>query len=124
VNASKDVTSVAVSVSTDLGAHYTLLDTDNTPLDGFSVQWNSLVQVPEHTVHSVRIQAVCSGTLEIAGWGPDWGPRLPPFDGMSSPEDLPNLTEELCRRGFSEAELQKIYHDNYFRVFQQVLGNE
>ncbi len=63
------------------------------------------------------------GTLEIAGWGPDWGPRLPPFDGMLSPEDLPNLTEELCRRGFSEPELQKIYHENYFRVFQQVLGN-
>jgi len=62
------------------------------------------------------------GTLEVAGWGPDWGPRLPPFEDMLSPEDLPNLTAELCRRGFSEAELRMIFHENYHRVFKEVLG--
>ena len=62
------------------------------------------------------------GILEIAGWGPDWGKQLPPFEGMLSPEDLPTLTAELCRRGFSEAELRKVYHENYLRVFQRVLG--
>jgi microsomal dipeptidase-like Zn-dependent dipeptidase len=61
-------------------------------------------------------------TLEMHDWAPDWGPRLPPFEGMLSPEDLPGLTAELCRRGFGEAELRKIYHENYFRVFKQVLG--
>ncbi len=61
------------------------------------------------------------GTLEVAGWGPDWGERLPPFEGMLSPEDLPGLTAELCRRGFSEADLRLIYHENYFRVFRKVL---
>ena len=35
---------------------------------------------------------------------------------------LPNLTAELCRRGFSEAELRMIFHENYHRVFKEVLG--
>lgn len=61
-------------------------------------------------------------TLEIAGWGPDWGPRLPPFDGMRSPEDLPGLTAELRRRGYGEAELTRVFHANYFRVMQRVLA--
>jgi membrane dipeptidase len=62
------------------------------------------------------------GILEVAGWGPDWGKHLPPFDGMTSPEHLPALTAELCRRGLSEADLRKIYHENYLRVFQRVLS--
>jgi membrane dipeptidase len=62
------------------------------------------------------------GILEIAGWGPDWGKHMPPFEGMTSPEHLPALTAELCRRGFSEADLHKVYRENYLRVFQHVLG--
>jgi membrane dipeptidase len=62
------------------------------------------------------------GTLEMSGWAPDWGARLPPFDGMLSPEDLPGLTAELCKRGFGEAELRMIYHENYFRVFKTILS--
>jgi len=61
------------------------------------------------------------GILEMAAWGPDFGPELPPFDGMQGPSDLPGLTAELQRRGFSEADLAKIYHENYLRVFQAVL---
>jgi membrane dipeptidase len=61
------------------------------------------------------------GVLEMAGWAPDWGERLPPFEGMLSPEDLPALTAELCRRGYSEADMRRIYHENYFRVFRAVL---
>jgi membrane dipeptidase len=61
------------------------------------------------------------GTLEIAGWAPDWGKRLPPFEGMMSPEDLPGLTAELVKRGFTQNDLEKIYRDNYHRVFERVL---
>jgi membrane dipeptidase len=64
------------------------------------------------------------GTLEIAGWAPDWGPPAPPFAGMLGPEDLPALRAELERRGFAEAELRRIYHENYMRVFEQVLGRD
>ncbi len=62
------------------------------------------------------------GVLEMASWAPDWGERLPPFEGMLSPEDLPNLTAELCNSGFSEPELRKIFQQNYMRVFQRVLA--
>jgi membrane dipeptidase len=61
------------------------------------------------------------GVLEVSGWGPDWGPQLDPFAGMASPEDLPALTAELCHRGFAEADIRRIYHENYFRVFKHVL---
>ena len=61
------------------------------------------------------------GILEMAAWGPDFGPELPPFEGMQGPQDLPGLTAELQRRGFNEADLAKIYHENYFRVFRTVL---
>jgi membrane dipeptidase len=60
-------------------------------------------------------------TLEVAGWGPDWGEKLPPFEGMLSPEDLPALTAELCRRGCAEGDIRRIYHENYLRVFKAVL---
>ena len=40
---------------------------------------------------------------------------------MQGPQDLPGLTAELQRRGFSEADLAKIYHENYDRVFRTVL---
>jgi membrane dipeptidase len=62
------------------------------------------------------------GTLEMSGWAPDWGERLPPFEGMLGPEDLPGLTAELRQRGFADADVQKIYRDNYHRVFARVLG--
>jgi membrane dipeptidase len=61
------------------------------------------------------------GILEKAAWGPDFGPELPPFEGMLGPADLPALTAELQRRGFSEPDLARIYHENYFRVFRAVL---
>ncbi|MBV9169057.1 MAG: dipeptidase [Chloroflexi bacterium] len=61
------------------------------------------------------------GTLEMHEWAPEWGPNPGPFEGMLSPEDLPALTDELLRRGFSEADLERILHENYFRVFEEVL---
>jgi membrane dipeptidase len=60
-------------------------------------------------------------TLEMEGWAPDWDANPGPFEGMLSPEDLPGLTEELLRRGFSEVELRRMLHENYFRVFETVL---
>lgn len=61
------------------------------------------------------------GTLEIEEWAPDWGERVPPFEGMLSPEDLPALTDELLRRGFSEERMRGVLSENYMRVFREVL---
>ncbi len=58
----------------------------------------------------------------IADWGIEpVGEEAHPFTGMLGPEDLPGLTAELLRRGFSEADMRKIYHENYFRVMAEVL---
>ncbi len=58
----------------------------------------------------------------IADWGIEpVGEKAHPFSDMLGPEDLPGLTAELLRRGFSEADLRTIYHENYFRVMEQVL---
>jgi len=36
-------------------------------------------------------------------------------------EELPNLTAELIRRGFSEDEIRKVLGENFLRVYKQVL---
>ena len=63
VKASADVQSVKVSASADFGATWTVLGLDEQPADGFSVAWDSLLQVPAGTVHSVRLKAECAGTI-------------------------------------------------------------
>ena len=54
----------------------------------------------------------------------DWGPRSgyvrSEFAGMQNPADLPGLTAELRKRGFSEADLRKLYRDNYLRLMAAV----
>jgi membrane dipeptidase len=59
---------------------------------------------------------------EIPAWNP--GGSLGPlsFPGMKSWADLPALTTELLRRGYTEGDLRKIYHGNFSRVLGAVLG--
>ena len=59
--------------------------------------------------------------LGVAEWSPEQGLARKPFVGMLSPEDLPGLTAELLRRGFGEAEIRKIYHENHLRVMRKAL---
>ena len=40
--------------------------------------------------------------------------------GLSEPTDLPNLTDELLRRGFDPKDIQKILGENALRVFREV----
>ena len=76
----------------------------------------------EHVVEVAGIEHVGIGAdfiervRELGGFSssppgaPTWGAELPPFEGMVGPPDLPALTAELQRRGFSEADLARIYH--------------
>lgn len=58
----------------------------------------------------------------IADWAPEPLMEQPhPFTGMLGPEDLPGLTAELLRRGYTESDLRKIYHENYYRVMAEVM---
>lgn len=58
---------------------------------------------------------------EIAGWRPGGKTASVPFTGMLNPDDFPGLTAELGRRGYGEADLAKIYHQNLLRVLRQVI---
>jgi membrane dipeptidase len=55
-----------------------------------------------------------------ADWGPRQGYVRSEFAGMQSPEDLPGLTTELRKRGFSEGDLRRVYRDNFLRVMSAV----
>jgi len=59
---------------------------------------------------------------EIPAWNPSGGLGQLSFAGMRSWEDLPGLTAELLRRGYTEVDLRKIYHENLSRVIGAVLG--
>jgi membrane dipeptidase len=43
------------------------------------------------------------------------------IQGLSKIEELPHLTEEMVRRGFSENEIRKILGENFLRVMKKVL---
>ena len=87
----------------------------------------------DHIVNLVGIEHVGIGAdfahhlyeigaaVGMADWSPEHGPTRQPFVGMLSPEDLPGLTAELRRRGYDEAAIRKIYHENHLRVMRQVL---
>jgi membrane dipeptidase len=50
------------------------------------------------------------------------GAMVGEFTGMLDSEDLPGLTAELRRRGYSREDMAKIYHGNFVRVIKQVTG--
>ena len=45
------------------------------------------------------------------------------FSGMESSEHLPGVTAELTKRGMREADLRKIYRDNFLRVMAAVVDD-
>jgi len=44
------------------------------------------------------------------------------IEGLVTAADLPNLTQELVERGFSESDIKGILGGNFLRVFREVLG--
>jgi membrane dipeptidase len=48
------------------------------------------------------------------------GSRVIP--GLDGPAGLPLVTAELCRRGWSEADVRKVLGENWLRVFRSTLG--
>ena len=71
--------------------------------------------VVRHAGHIVKV-----GGIEVLGLGTD-------FDGIDTHEELPGaqsmerLWNGLHRAGFSESQLEKIYHENVLRVYKDVL---
>ena len=75
----------------------------------------SIARVVDHIDHIVRLVGI-----EHVGIGSDFdGIQALPRD-MRSAADLPNLTIELLKRGYTEADVHKILGGNILRVMEQV----
>jgi membrane dipeptidase len=75
----------------------------------------TVARVADHIDHIVRLVGV-----DHVGIGSDFdGIQAVPRD-LSSVADLPNLTAELFRRGYSEPDIAKILGGNILRVLEEV----
>ena len=93
----------------------------------------------DHVVDHIEHVASVAG-IEHVGLGPDFvaevaaelysGPaaQMEGLDitrtvaGLAGPADLPNVTEALVRRGFSEGDIRAVLGGNFLRVFRAVMG--
>ncbi|HNX32039.1 MAG TPA: dipeptidase [Holophaga sp.] len=76
----------------------------------------SVKDVADHIDHVARVAGI-----DHVGIGSDFdgGGRLADCRDVS---EVPNLTAELLRRGYSETDIRKIWGENLLRVFDQVLA--
>jgi membrane dipeptidase len=72
-----------------------------------------LVDHIDHVVKLVGVDHVGIGT-DFDGGGD--------LEGCSDVSELPNVTVELVRRGYSEEEIRKIWGENLMRVFRAVIA--
>src|SRR2546428_3930367 len=75
----------------------------------------SISRIVDHIDHIVKLVGV-----DHVGIGSDFdGVQAVPAD-LKSVADLPNLTKELVRRGYSETDIDKILGGNILRVMEEV----
>jgi membrane dipeptidase len=74
-----------------------------------------IARVVDHIDHIVRLVGV-----EHVGVGSDFDGIQATPAGLSSVADLPNLTAELLRRGYTEEDVTKILGGNILRVMEEV----
>src|SRR5216684_1545196 len=75
----------------------------------------SVTRIVDHIDHIVKLVGI-----DHVGIGSDFdGVQVVPAD-LKSVADLPNLTTELLKRGYSEADIDKILGGNMLRVMEQV----
>jgi membrane dipeptidase len=79
--------------------------------------YSDVKKVADHIDHVVKIAGI-----DHVGLGSDFdgvGDSLP--TGLKDVSDYPNLIEELLKRGYTAADIEKICYANAFRVWNQVL---
>ena len=62
----------------------------------------------------------------LAKYRPGWDPEDPPFGGTGVPgldndQEIQNLAPALQKRGYSKEEVDKLTHQNFLRVFDEIL---
>jgi membrane dipeptidase len=75
------------------------------------VEWTKII---EHIDHAVKLAGA-----DHVGLGSDFDGAVMPF-GMDDASHLPQITDALLKKGYSEADIQKILGGNTLRVMEQV----
>jgi membrane dipeptidase len=78
-----------------------------------------LSHLVDHIDHIVKVVGI-----DHVGIGSDYDGVPTTVEGLSDISQLPNLTAELARRGYSAADIEKILGGNMLRVMEQTqIGN-
>ena len=75
------------------------------------VTWEKII---EHIDHAVKVAGA-----DHVGLGSDFDGATMPF-GMEDASKLPKITDALLKKGYSEANIEKILGGNILRVMEQV----
>jgi membrane dipeptidase len=75
----------------------------------------SVSRLVDHIDHVVKLVGI-----DYVGIGSDFDGVQSTLSDLATVEDLPNLTLELLRRGYSESDVDKILGGNILRVMEQV----
>jgi len=68
----------------------------------------------DHIGHIVKVAGI-----DHVGLGSDFDGGITPPDGLRDISQLPNITYELLRRGYSEEDIRKILGENFLRAFAE-----
>lgn len=75
----------------------------------------SYTRIVDHIDHIVKIAGI-----DHVGIGSDFDGGITLPNGIDGAEDMPLITYELLKRGYSEADVRKILGGNFMRVFTEV----
>lgn len=75
----------------------------------------SVSRLVDHIDHIVKLVGV-----DYVGIGSDFDGVQSTLSDLATVEDLPNLTRELLRRGYTEADVEKILGGNVLRMMEEV----
>src|SRR5690606_26382431 len=73
--------------------------------------------VVDHLEHIVKVVGEDHASL-----GSDWDGAISPPADLATPEMLPNLVEEMLRRGWSPERVRKILGGNFLRALKMLRG--
>ncbi len=78
---------------------------------------HSVADVADHIDHMVEV-----GGIECVALGSDYDGGIFVPTGLENAGQLPNLTRELIKRGYTKKQLQMIYGENVLRFMKRVIG--
>ncbi len=86
----------------------------NTLLSAFELPSTPLSKLVDHIEHVIKVVGI-----DHVGLGSDFDGVSSLPEGMEDCSKLPNVTYELLRRGYQEAEIKKVLGENFLRVMTQ-----